>query len=196
MAIFQKLWRGLLFVLWTIVTIVFALPAMLLEMAMPNRSDHHDAEHGHQVPHGPAMVLLDAVSALLTYFLADMLRCWVNGRGWPEVVAGQGSTLHIHIRMAIAVTLAWPAILYWLGWYKPRWRSWQWRLRGTAAAGVLLGLVMSAVSLMLHRDLFPRSQIGFTVIMIPVMTAIVLSVRLWLLRTLRQSDPSVAFRDE
>ncbi len=196
MSIVQSMWRGVLFVLWTIATIVFALPAMLLEMAMPNRSDHHDAEHGQQVPHGPLMVGLDAVSALCTYFIADLIRCWINGRTWPEVVAGQGSTLHLHIKMAIAVTIAWPLILYWLGWYKPRWRSWQWRLRGTAAAGVLLGLVMSATSLVLHRDLYPRSQIGFTVIMIPLMTAIVLSIRVWLLRTLRQSDPAVAFREE
>ena len=196
MAILRSIRDGLLWLLWLVATVVLALPMVLLELAMPNRSDHHDREHGFHNPHVPLMIALDTLAALATYFLADILRCTVAGRDWPEVVPGQGSTLRLHLEMAVAVTIAWPLILHWLGWYKPRWRSWVWRLRGTAAAAVLLGLVMSAVSLLLHRELYPRSQIAYTVVLIPVVTALILSCRIWYLRAVRSDDPSLDLRSE
>ncbi len=46
-------------------------------------------------------------------------------------------------------------------------------LPGTVAALTILGLSMSGLSLLIHRGLYPRAQMGFTVVMLPTITILI-----------------------
>jgi hypothetical protein len=171
------LWTALLFAGSLLVSFLFTLPVMIMQQVFPNRSPHHSDRYGFQVPTRAVMVLIDIVCVVATYLLADVLRCaYWQKTAWPEKVEGVGSTLDLHIKMMVLIAVAWPLILHWLGWYKPRWRSWWWKARNTLAATVLLGLTMSALSLLLHRELYPRIQIAFVAALLPITTAAVLLI--------------------
>ena len=73
----------------------------------------------------------------------------------------------------VCVSIIWPVILYCLGWYKRRWRSLSWKIFRTVAALTILGLSMSGLSLLIHRGLYPRAQMGFTVVMLPTITILI-----------------------
>ncbi|MBN2559873.1 MAG: hypothetical protein JXQ75_02955 [Phycisphaerae bacterium] len=166
-----------LYTLWFIASSAFCLLAFLLVAFFPSRSAHHAERYGAKVPSRIGVIAGDIVAVVMAYIVADMLRCalWMH-TSWPEVVPGYGSTMYVHLRMLAILPIAWPLILRWLGWYKQRWRSWQWRVLRTVAASVLLGMSMAAFSLLFDRQIYPRAQVAFVVILLPVATATVRGV--------------------
>jgi exopolysaccharide biosynthesis polyprenyl glycosylphosphotransferase len=121
-----------------------------------------------------AMIATDAIAIILTYFLADILRChlWM-GVDWPELLnlgpppLDKINSVRIHMKVLVPLIPAWPVILAWLGWYQQRWRSWHWFIRQGAAAAAINALLMAALALLLERDLYPRAQIGFVAMLLP-----------------------------
>ncbi len=174
----------ILYVIFLLVSAVFVLPLSLVQFALANRSAHHAQDHDLAVPRVGWMILLDVLTVVATYIIADILRCsWWMKVAWPEHVRGYGSTIGIHLGMLAVVALAWPSILHWLGWYKPRWRAWSWKVANTLAASVLLCMVMAAVALLSSgstRVLFPRAQIGFVAALIPIVTGIIRGAAYWI----------------
>ncbi len=165
---------GLLYVLGLAISVLFVIPILLGEQLLPNRSAHHGERYGYSLPSRIGMIASDVVAVVAAYLVGDILRCYLWMKtSWPEYVDGHGLTLHIHLKMMVLVLAVWPLILYWLGWYAERWRSWRWRIRNTLASMVVLALVIAAGSLLVHRDLYPRAQIGFAVAMLPLSTALV-----------------------
>ena len=165
---------SVLYLVWILITAIFGLAVYLLVALFPSRSAHHAGRYGASVPSRIGVVAADVLAVVLAYVAADLLRCrfWQHCP-WPEEVPGYGSTLWVHLKMLLFVPVAWPLILYWLGWYRPRWRSWQWRALRTVAAAVLLGLAMAGFSVLVDRVIFPRAQIGFVVVVLPAATIIV-----------------------
>lgn len=156
---------------------LFVLPILLVEQVFSNRSAHHGGRYGYRLPGRAGTIAMDVVAVLGTYVVADMLRCAVRMKtAWPEQIPGYGSSVGIHMKMIALLPIAWPLILYWLGWYADRWRSWRWRAWNTVAASVLLGLAMAAASLLIDRDRYPRFQIGLLVVLLPLATAVVRAV--------------------
>jgi hypothetical protein len=168
---------SVLYFVWILVTAIFGLAVYLLVALFPSRSAHHAGRYGASVPSRIGVVAADVLAVVLAYTAADLLRCtfWQHC-SWPEVDVNYGSTLKVHLRMLLFVPVAWPLILYWLGWYRPRWRSWQWKVLRTVAAAVLLGLAMAGFSLLVDRLIYPRVQIGFVVVVLPVATLVVRGV--------------------
>jgi len=118
------------------------------------------------------MIAADAVTVILTYVLADILRCRLYMHtDWPELLPGRISSVReVHIKVLALLPIGWPLILNWLGWYQQRWRSWQWLLRSAIAAGVCLALLIAGLALLFARELFPRAQIGFVLALLPATT--------------------------
>ena len=117
------------------------------------------------------MIAADAAAILLTYVLADMVRCslWM-ATDWPELLPGYGSSVRIHVKVLALLPLAWPVILSRLGWYAQKWRSWSWALRNALTATTILALLMAALALLFERDRYPRAQIGFVALLLPATT--------------------------
>lgn len=110
-------------------------------------------------------MLRDGLFAFVAYFLADWLRCvfWMK-TSWPEHVEGVGSTLSMHAGFAVFLMVAWPATLFFLRWYRPVSMPWRWIVSRLFLAAVLAATVISAMSLVVARDLYPRAQIGLTAV--------------------------------
>ena len=123
------------------------------------------------------MVVADVAAVVLAYILADVLRChlWLH-TSWPEFHPIFGSTERIHVKVLIFLPVAWPLILSRLDWYRRRWRSWTSSLRTILTANLLLALLMAALALLLERDRYPRSQIGFTAALLPATTALFMGI--------------------
>ena len=117
------------------------------------------------------MIAADAAAILLTYVLADMVRCslWMS-TDWPEWLPGYGSTVRLHLKVLALLPLAWPLILSRLGWYAQKWRSWRWALRNALTATTILALLMAALALLFERERYPRAQIGFIALLLPATT--------------------------
>ncbi len=117
------------------------------------------------------LVLADFLTLIVTYVLGDLLRCaaWMQ-RSWPEEVPGYGSTLRDHVEMLVFLAVIWPLILWWMGCYKLDRRPLRWLVRQVAVASAVLALSMSAYSMLFARDIYPRAQIGFLMLLLPVMT--------------------------
>lgn len=165
---------SLLYAIWVLVGLVFGSLFFLFDKLLCIRSDHHADRYYADIPHRLGVILGDIVGVVLAYIAADFLRCrlWMN-TSWPEEVPDYGSTLGVHLKMIAFLPIAWPLILYWLGWYQQRWRSSRWRVWNTLAASALLGVSMAALSLLFDRHIYPRTQIGFVVVTLPVVTALV-----------------------
>lgn len=120
------------------------------------------------------VVLLDASIALGAYLLADVLRCWYHQHtNWPEQLDGYGSTLNVHLMMMAVLPIAWTGLLGWIGWYGATPRTLRWKVVNTIAASILLGLFMGAFALVFARDAYPRMQIVYFGVALPIMTGIV-----------------------
>ncbi len=124
------------------------------------------------------MIVADVVTICLTYILADILRCtlWMRldfPEQWPEMIEGFGSSVRMHMRVMALLPLGWPLILGLLGWYQQRWRPWRWVVKNSLAASAVLGMLLAAVALLFARDMYPRAQIGFVLILLPATTSAV-----------------------
>lgn len=117
------------------------------------------------------MIAADAATIVTTYLLADVLRChlWL-GEDWPELHPVFGSTERIHMKMLVFLPFAWPFILSRLGWYEQKWRRWHWAARHAVLGTLVLGLLMSALALLLERGRYPRAQIGIVALLLPATT--------------------------
>lgn len=124
-----------------------------------------------------AMIAADALTIIVTYIIADILRChlWMH-TDWPELLRigppplDKVSSVRIHLKVLIPLVLGWPVILAWLGWYRQRWRSWSWLARHVLAAAGITILLMAALALLFERELYPRAQIGFVALLLPATT--------------------------
>lgn len=122
-------------------------------------------------------IAADVLVIFLTYVAADMLRCrfWMHVE-WPELIqvgppVDTLSSVRLHMKVLALLPLAWPLILNWLGWYERRWRSWRWLTRTVLAGTAILGLLLAGLALLFARELYPRAQIGFVVLLLPATTA-------------------------
>ena len=117
------------------------------------------------------MIAADALVILLTYLIADLLRCllWMNlsFAEWPELIGGHTSSVRIHLKILAMLPVGWPLILHCLGWYEQQWRSWQWVVRTATVGSLLLGLLIAALALLVERELYPRMQIAFVCGLLP-----------------------------
>lgn len=122
------------------------------------------------------MIAADAVSIFLAYVVADILRCKLYMQvDWPELLPGKVSSVReVHMKVLVFLPLAWPAILWTLGWYQMRWRPWTWLLRQAVVSGMVIGLLISGLALLFAREAYPRAQIGF---LLPLVPATALMVR-------------------
>lgn len=121
------------------------------------------------------MMLRSAVIALavamvlvIVYVVADKLR-WAlwQQTPWPEVHPQYGSTIWVHVKMVVVLAVVWPLVLHCLGWYRPgRWPR-RWLFGQLLAASVLVALSMAAYSMLFDRGIYPRAQIGFTLLLLP-----------------------------
>lgn len=116
------------------------------------------------------MIAADAAAIVLTYVVADILRChlWMR-TDWPELV-GDVSSVRMHVKVLALLPIGWPLILNWLGWYERRWRSWGWVARTTVVGTAVLGMLIAALALLFDRELYPRAQIGFVGTLLPATT--------------------------
>jgi hypothetical protein len=115
--------------------------------------------------------LLDSALLIVAYVLADCLRCAVwQHCSWPEVDLNYGSTLSVHLRMLAVSAVLWPLILALIGWHRPVQWPWSWLIGRVVAAAVLLSLSMAGFSLLVDRLIYPRAQIGFVMLILPVAT--------------------------
>ncbi|HPF37365.1 MAG TPA: hypothetical protein P5081_16455 [Phycisphaerae bacterium] len=120
------------------------------------------------------VVLLDASIVVGAYLVADVLRCWLHQHtSWPEHLEGYGSTIPIHLRMMIVLPVAWASLLGWIGWYGATPRSLRWKTLNTIAASILLALFMGAFALVFARDAYPRMQIVYFGVTLPIATGVV-----------------------
>ncbi len=127
------------------------------------------------------MIAADAVTVVLVYILADILRCFFwEQTSWPEPFAGGADSTRIHLKILIFLPVLWPAILSGVGWYAQKWRPWPWIIRTTASATAILGLGMAALALLLERELYPRAQIGFAAILVFATTIPLRGITGWL----------------
>lgn len=127
------------------------------------------------------MIAVDAATVLLTYVLADILRCRLYMHAeWPELLPGKISSVReVHVKVLALLPIGWPLILNWLGWYQQRWRSWQWLLRGAVAGSACLALLIAGLALLFARELYPRAQIGFVAALLPATTLAVRGINGW-----------------
>lgn len=120
------------------------------------------------------VVALDATIAVGAYLVADILRCTIRQHTtWPEHLEGYGSTLGIHLMMMAVVPIAWTLLLAWIGWYRPVARTIQWKTTNTIAASLILALFMGAFAMLIARDAYPRMQIVYFGVTLPIATAVV-----------------------
>ena len=120
------------------------------------------------------MVLLDATIAVGAYLAADVLRCaFQQHTQWPEHLEGYGSTLQVHLMMMAVLPVAWTGLLAWIGWYGSAPRTLRWKVVNTIAASTLLGLFMGAFALVFAREVYPRMQIVYFGMLLPILTGVV-----------------------
>jgi exopolysaccharide biosynthesis polyprenyl glycosylphosphotransferase len=126
------------------------------------------------------MIAADAAAIVLAYILADILRChlWQHAE-WPEFIPGFGSSVRVHMKVLAFLPFAWPAILFWLGWYDPQWRSWTRDLRDALAGTAMAGMLMAALALLLERDVYPRAQVGFAAAVLIATTMLARGITGW-----------------
>lgn len=112
---------------------------------------------------------MDVGVVLSTYVGADVLRCRVWMRTpWPEVVEEYGSTIGLHLAMMAVIAVAWPLILRWLGWYRPIGVGWRRTVGQALGATALLALTIAGSAVLIHRELYPRAQIGLVAAILPL----------------------------
>lgn len=173
-AVLASLLAGVAYPAFLVVSTLFVVPVSLWNQLFADRSAPLASVRSRMIHRSRRFVFIDVIATVVTYVLADMVRCsfWM-GISWPEIVPGHGSTQSIHLAMLGLLALAWPSILYWLGWYRPRRRTVAWRMRNTFAAAAILALLMSTVALAAFREIYPRAQIGLMVALLPVVTAVI-----------------------
>ncbi len=165
---------AILYPVFLIVSTLFVIPISLVHKALAGRADLERGRRAGMIHRTRWFVFVDVIATVATYVIADIIRCeFHEGTTWPEVVPGYGPTLWIHLTMLGGLIFAWPTILYWQGWYRARARSWKWRVRNTGAAAFVLALFMSAAALVAFREIYPRMQIGMTVVLLPLITGAV-----------------------
>lgn len=118
------------------------------------------------------MVAADALAILLTYVLADILRCKLYmGVEWPELLPGKISSVReVHLKVLALLPIGWTIILAMLGWYQQRWRPFEWLLRTIVLADFILALLVAGLALLFVREAYPRAQIGFLLLITPATT--------------------------
>ncbi|RIK65116.1 MAG: sugar transferase [Planctomycetota bacterium] len=118
------------------------------------------------------MIAADALAIFLTYVVADILRCRLHmGVDWPELLPGKISSVReVHLKVLALLPFGWPLILSLLGWYQQRWRPVGWLLRTVLIADAILALFMAGLALLFVRELYPRAQIGFMLLLTPATT--------------------------
>lgn len=120
------------------------------------------------------MVLLDASIAVGAYLIADILRCTIQQHtSWPEHLDGYGSTLGVHLMMMAVLPVVWTGLLAWIGWYGAAQRALRWKVVNTIAASVVLALFMGAFALVFAREAYPRMQIVYFGVALPMATGVV-----------------------
>lgn len=140
------------------------------------------------------MVVADALNILLTYIVADILRCilWMDlafPSQWPEYLPEFGSSVRLHVRVMMLLPLGWPLILSLLGWYAQRWRPWGWVVRNAVVGSVILALFQAALALLFARELYPRAQIGFVAVLLPATTVLTRGISLLIGRWITRRRP-------
>lgn len=116
-------------------------------------------------------VLCDGVAAFVVYLAADVLRSFVYMRtAWPEHVEGQGSMFTMHLTVAALLAVAWPVLLAWHRWYRPIEMPRSWILSRMLFATFLAAMFIGAASLLYERDVYPRAQIVFVAVLLPLVT--------------------------
>ncbi|HWL95084.1 MAG TPA: hypothetical protein VNT79_16310 [Phycisphaerae bacterium] len=172
----SALCAALIYPLFLIVSAIFVVPLTLLTQTIAGRAPETSSLRMRVQHRTRWFVFIDLLSTALAYLVADFFRCrWWMQVSWPEVVHGYGNTIGMHLTMLAILVPAWPIILYWLGWYRPRHRPWGWRVKNTLVAGGVLGLLMCAIALGGFREIYPRAQIGFTILILPLMTGLIRS---------------------
>lgn len=118
------------------------------------------------------MIAADALAILLTYVLADVIRCKLYmGVDWPELLPGRISSVReVHLKVLALLPPAWPAILWILGWYQMRWRPLGWLVRTAVFASAILAMLMAGLALLFVREAYPRAQIGLMLALVPATT--------------------------
>lgn len=131
------------------------------------------------------MVAADILTIILTYLVADYLRCvlWMRTE-WPEMISGTVSSVRVQMPVFALVPFIWPTILNSLGWYAQKWRTFGWYVRTSLLAGGLLALVMAAIALVFERELYPRAQIGLVAAFTPATTMAARGITGWIGRWL------------
>ncbi len=124
----------------------------------------------------------DALVVVLTYALADFLRCAVYmGIDWPELLSNGQSSVRVHIKVLIFLPFVWPLLLMQLRAYALRWQTRREIFSKTLLATLLLALFVSAVALVFERERFPRAQIGIFAALLPATTLAARGITLWML---------------
>jgi len=170
----KALGLGVLYLLYLSISTVLGLVLFLFQELFHDPCWYRRADRCHRISPTASTMIIDGVWALFAYLSADYLRCvfWMKTQ-WPETVEGYGSTIMIHAKMLPLVVVLWPIILYCLGWYQRRWRTLVWKILRTVAALLILALSMAGASLLISRELYPRAQIGFMVLMLPLLTTLI-----------------------
>jgi len=152
----------------------------LICAAVAGRSEEADGNSATDAHTTWLQMAFDGVTVALAYLVADVLRVTLRqNTGWPEQLEGYGSTLTTHLLVLGVVTVAWVIILARLGWYRATLASLRVRLRTLFTATVLLTLTVATTALLFARDVYPRAQIGFFLVVLPVMSATMRSLFEW-----------------
>jgi len=124
----------------------------------------------------------DALVVVLTYALADFLRCSVYmGTDWPELLSNGQSSVRIHIKVLIFLPLVWPLLLTQVRAYALRWQTRREIFAKTLLATMLLALFVAAAALIFERERYPRAQIAIFAALLPATTAAARGITLWIL---------------
>lgn len=114
------------------------------------------------------LIATDALAIVIAYILADMVRCGFYMRTpWPELLPTGDSSVRMHMKVLVFLPFVWPMILQRLDWYSRRWQTWTSSIKSAAIASILLSLFVSAIALLIDRDLYPRMQIALLAVIAP-----------------------------
>ena len=111
--ILKSLGVSFLYLVYLSVSSVFGLLVLFLHELFRNPCWYSRHSRGSRVSSAARTMIVDAMWVLLAYVCADIVRCYLYLRiPWPEVDPHYGSTLDIHIKMMVFVSIIWPIILY------------------------------------------------------------------------------------
>lgn len=178
------------YVIFLTLSTIFAAAYAILCAVIARRAESDELRQpGMRTPPKYLMILLDGVTVIAAYLLADFLRVTFRQHTqWPEHLEGYGSTLMTHLAVMAILPICWTIILGWLGWYRPIARTFRWRANNTVAGTILLGLTLASAALLFARDVYPRAQIGYFLVVLPFVTALVRALIDYVVRKSNGSD--------